>query len=114
MLLPKSIYYIYMKIGSADPCDDADGVIQLPAARKCLSYNNDAKHWVEAASICERKGGSLYRIDEGQLRAGSGVRQCLLSTPNTGGKLDFWIGATSAWSPQWLWVNGEFSRSKEN
>ncbi|XP_071093780.1 uncharacterized protein [Haliotis cracherodii] len=108
ILISIAVIYCVACQGSADPCDDAENVIQLPGARKCLSYRNDAKHWVEAASICEREGGTLYRIDEGQLGAGSGLKQCLLSTPDTGGKLDFWIGATSVWSPQWTWVNGSY------
>ena len=100
----RSIFIDYFPIDN--PCDDKNAII-LPGSKNCLIYHNEAKHWNEAARVCESEGGSLYMLDDVDVTQES-LRDCLWSAPS--GNLNFWIGTTSKWSPQWMWVNGGLQR----
>nr|KAG5700376.1 hypothetical protein BaRGS_029628 [Batillaria attramentaria] len=73
----------------------------------CLVPVKVARDWVGAQSACERGGGDLYRLNADYLLTSSSeLASCLRAIPsvdNLGD--DFWIGAVSAWSRHWFWIN---------
>ncbi|KAK7487909.1 hypothetical protein BaRGS_00020810 [Batillaria attramentaria] len=88
------------------PCDDSNAIF-LPQNGQCLVPVKVARDWVGAQSACERGGGDLYRLNADYLLTSSSeLASCLRAIPsvdNLGD--DFWIGAVSAWSRHWFWIN---------
>ena len=92
----------------SDPCDD-ENAVYLPQNGKCLVPVKNAKDWVQAQKTCEQRRGDLYRLPkDGQLTSDSRLARCLAAMPaNDQLGNDFWIGAVSAWSRHWFWVNSK-------
>ncbi|BFZ04497.1 hypothetical protein BsWGS_07536 [Bradybaena similaris] len=86
------------------PCEDPNA-ISLPKDKKCLVPVKTAYNWVNAASTCERSGGSLFQTPDALLASRPDLMRCLAAMSDSTYSA-MWINALGLWSPHFRWSNG--------
>ncbi|CAG5121460.1 unnamed protein product [Candidula unifasciata] len=106
-----ALFFVFLAVVSSQdepdrqrPCEHPNA-ISLPQDKKCLVPVRSAYTWVNAASTCERAGGSLFQTPDALLGSRPDLMRCLAAMADST-YAAMWINALGVWSPHFKWTNG--------